>query len=133
VSVLVPGNDDGEPCVLLGTVPPGSVVPLHSHADPETFVMLAGMLEGLEHGDDGHAWVPVRAGEVFHVPPHARHAWRNTAGEPAVSIVVTTATMGLFFAEVGERPERFLEIAERHGHWNGSWEDNAAVGLALDR
>jgi hypothetical protein len=32
-----PDDGDDAPCVMRGTVPPDVVVPLHSHADPETF------------------------------------------------------------------------------------------------
>jgi quercetin dioxygenase-like cupin family protein len=43
IEFLTPLEDeDGAPCVMRGTVPPGAVVPLHSHADPETFVVLSG-------------------------------------------------------------------------------------------
>ena len=54
---------DGAPCLLRGTIPPGGVVPLHSHADPETFIVLAGTAESYT-GDD---WHPVTAGEVHHI------------------------------------------------------------------
>ncbi|MER8671192.1 hypothetical protein NKH45_29175 [Mesorhizobium sp. M1156] len=46
VQFLTPPRD-GEPCIMRGTVPPGVVVPLHSHADPETFIQIPGEVEGL--------------------------------------------------------------------------------------
>jgi hypothetical protein len=121
-------------------------VPLHSHADPETFIVLSGELEGLAMSPDGIAWVPVRPGDVFHVPGHAKHAWRNPSSEPAVTIIVSTARIGRFFRELGTparaagtiaRPpsdaqvRRFLETAERYGYWNATPEENEAVGLHL--
>jgi quercetin dioxygenase-like cupin family protein len=141
-----PDAEDGEPCVMRGTIPPGVVVPLHSHADPETFLVVSGELEGLAVAPHGFAWVPVRPGDIFHIPGSARHAWRNTTREPAVTTIVTTRKMGRFFQEVGTpvRPattsaappseaeiQHFLETAERYGYWNASPEENAKVGLHL--
>lgn len=37
---------DGEPCVMRGTIPPGVTVPLHSHADPETFIQIPARSKG---------------------------------------------------------------------------------------
>jgi quercetin dioxygenase-like cupin family protein len=132
VEFLVPPGDDGEPCVMRGTIPPGGVVPLHSHGDPETFLCLAGEVEGLIHSDAGYTWVPVRAGDVFHVPGHAKHAWRNLATEPVVNVIVSTAKMGRFFRAIdGASPEQFLRTAERYGYWNATPEENAEVGLSI--
>jgi hypothetical protein len=38
-------DDDAAPCVMRGEIPPGGIVGLHSHAEPETFVMLSGDAE----------------------------------------------------------------------------------------
>ncbi len=43
----------GEPCVMRGTIPPGVTVPLHSHADPETFIQISGEIEGLSQSPEG--------------------------------------------------------------------------------
>jgi quercetin dioxygenase-like cupin family protein len=124
VQFLVPPRD-GVPCILRGTIPPGSGVPLHSHADPETFLAIAGEIEGLTE----RGWVRVFPGDVFHVPGDAKHAWRNLSDEPAVMILVTTATLGRFFTEVAGRSlEDFLASAEDYGYWNATPEENAAVG-----
>jgi quercetin dioxygenase-like cupin family protein len=135
-----PEGDDREPCVMRGRIPPGVVVPLHSHADPETFFVVSGRLEALAPSGE---WVPVRAGDVFHVPGDAKHAWRNTSPEPAVTLLVSTVKIGRFFREVAAATadadwppqpaviERFLAIAERYGYWNATPEENAAVGLHL--
>jgi quercetin dioxygenase-like cupin family protein len=144
---LTPPEGDGAgPCVMRGTIPPGVVVPLHSHADPETFLMVSGTLEALTPSPDGYTWIPVAAGDVFHVPGDARHAWRNASGEPAVSILISTVKMGRFFGEVGTpvgsspgsawppSPDtigRFLATAARYGYWNATPEENAAAGLRL--
>jgi hypothetical protein len=54
----------GEPCVMRGTIPPGVSVPLHAHADPETFLMIAGEIEGLSCSQKEFEWVPIDAGDV---------------------------------------------------------------------
>ena len=59
---------DELPCLLRATIPGGGVVALHSHADPETFVVVAGELDGLTRYAHGSAWVPLHAGDIFHVP-----------------------------------------------------------------
>ena len=77
-------------------------MPLHSHADPETFLVVSGRVEGLAMAAaDDFAWIPIGPGDIFHVPGDAKHAWRNRSPEPAVTIVVTTPRIGRFFREVG--------------------------------
>jgi quercetin dioxygenase-like cupin family protein len=120
--------EDGAPCVMRGTIPPGGVVPLHSHADPETFLMVEGEMHGFRDG----RWELVEAGDVVHIPGHVRHAWRNVSRLPAVSHLVTTATMGRFFREVaGATLDEFLAISDRYGYWNATPEENAEVGLQI--
>jgi quercetin dioxygenase-like cupin family protein len=89
-----PGN--GEPCVMRGTIPPGVSVPLHAHADPETFLMISGEIEGLRHTADGFDWITIRPGDIFHVPGHAKHAFRNRKNIPAVMMIVSTDKIGPF-------------------------------------
>jgi len=134
---------DGEPCIMRGTIPPHVSVPLHSHADPETFMMIFGVVEGLSHSADGFEWIEVRPGDIFHVPGGAMHAFRNQTGEPAIMLIVSTDRIGRFFQEVGSpvrdgpqvRPfdpfERFLQASKRYGYWNASPEENARVGIVL--
>jgi quercetin dioxygenase-like cupin family protein len=138
--------DVGQPCVLRGTIPPGVVVPLHSHADPETFLQISGQLEGFVDAADSVGWVPIAPGDIFHIPGDAKHAWRNPAPEPAVTILLTTATLGRFFRDVGTpitpgaatawppsiaTIQRFIAIAERYGYWNATPAENAEIGLRL--
>ena len=145
VQVLTPPAGDHDPCVIRGAIPPHGFVPLHSHPDPETFVLLAGAVEGLGESERGLEWATLGAGDVFHVPGDARHAWRNPGAEPAVSLIATSARIGRFFREIGvplepgtapappppERVAKFLAVAERYGHWNATPEENAAIGLTL--
>ena len=140
LELLIVPDDDRAACLMRGTIPPGGAVPLHSHPEPETFIALAGEVEGLAHP---HGWVRIGPGAVFHVPGGARHAFRNRSGEPAVSLVVTTARLAHFFREVGvpaggasaapspETLERFARTAARYGHWLGTPRENAEVGLSL--
>jgi quercetin dioxygenase-like cupin family protein len=137
--------ETGAPCVMRGTIPPGVSIPLHSHADPETFVMLSGSVEGLVFRDKDFEWIRLFPGDVFHVPPNAKHAWRNTGQNPAAMIIVSTSRLGRFFQELGKpvqpaasarspsRDEiaRFLQTAERYGYWNATPEENARVGIAV--
>ena len=136
-------------CMMRGTVHPGGYVPLHSHADAETFFPISGELEGLTQTADGFAWVHLGPTDMFHVPGGAKHAWRNASQEPGVVMIVTTGKMGRFFREIGrpitargQRPaappsaeaiRQFLETARRYGYWMATPEENAAVGLAVPR
>lgn len=146
VQFLVPPQDENQPCVIRGMIPPGGVVPLHSHGDPETFFAVSGEVEGLAHSSDGFDWVRIAPGDVFHVPGDATHAFRNRSDHPAVNVIVTTAKIGRFFREIGTPVapgsavagppsdaaiEHFLATAERYGYWNATPEENAEVGLHL--
>lgn len=139
------GEKADDPCIMRGTIAPGCIVPLHSHADPEIFVQQSGTLEGLSCSANGYCWLPIRPGGVFCVPGDAKHGFRNLAREPAVSLIITTVRMGRFFERTGvtvatasaaapitpERLLHFLKVSEEFGYWNGSPADNAAVGLNL--
>ena len=142
---LTPNAADGEPFIMRGTIPPHGVVPLHSHADPETFLPVSGQFEGLSMPGAQVSWVPIQPGGVFHVPGHALHAFRNLSEVPAVMLIVTTPRIARFFREVGTPAtpdaastppspaalERFLAVSARYGYWNASPEENARIGLAL--
>ena len=143
--LTLPDEANGTPCIMRGTIPPDVFVPLHSHPDFETFLAISGEVEGLAQGADGFEWIPIKSGDVFHVPGNVRHAFRNRSQEPSVAIVVSTPTMGRFFRDIG-RPviagaplsppspqviRHFLETAERYGHWNATPEENQRIGLSL--
>jgi quercetin dioxygenase-like cupin family protein len=103
IQFLTPPDETNAPCIMRGTIPAGVSVPLHSHADPETFVMISGSVEGLVYpgSDAEHTWVRLEPGDIFHVPGHAKHAWRNRASEPAVMLLISTSKIGRFFKELG--------------------------------
>jgi quercetin dioxygenase-like cupin family protein len=127
-------------CVISSVVPPNVVVPLHSHPERETFLILSGALEAF----DGAAWRTYGAGEVFDVPSGAKHAFRNTSAAPASVVLVTSASMGRFFGSIGrpagdvppgpptaEAIEAFMTAANQHGYWLGSPAENAEIGISL--
>lgn len=139
-----PAEIGDSPCVMRGTIPPGVVIPMHSHPDPETFIAIAGEAEGLNVTRDGVRWERIKPGDVFHVPENARHAWRNQGSAPAVMYLISTARMGRFFQEIGtpvapgsepagpptpEMLQHFQATAERFGYWNASPQENARVGI----
>jgi quercetin dioxygenase-like cupin family protein len=141
VQFLTPPDEEAT-CVMRGVIPPGGVVPLHSHADPETFLAISGEVEGLVHTPEGFGWTLIRPGDVFHVPGDERHAFRNQSREPAVNVIVTTARIARFFREIGapiapgttaaappsaDVIEHFLETSERYGYWNATPRENADV------
>lgn len=140
-----PGDPTAFYCVMRGTIPPGVHVPLHAHADPETFHVISGSVEMLCEGKGRLECQRASVGDVVHVPGGAKHAFRNASAEPVVQLIVSTPRLGRFFLEVGRQIapgslshppspadiERFQRISERYGYWNGSPEENAAVGIRL--
>jgi quercetin dioxygenase-like cupin family protein len=140
-----PDEPDAIYCVMIGTIPPGVSVPLHSHADIESFYVLSGSVQALTQRGDRFEWLDVKPGDFIHVPGNAKHAFRNQGSEPVVELITTTPNLGKFFQEIG-RPvapgvsapppapdeiQHFLEIASRYRYWNGSPEENAAIGISL--
>ena len=77
IQFLTPPDAKDAPCIMRGTIPPGISIPLHSHPDPETFLMISGTVEGLICRDHDFNWTRINAGDIFHVPGNAKHAWRN--------------------------------------------------------
>ena len=133
-------DSDEDYCLMRGTVPAGAVVPLHSHAERETFYVLEGEVQGLwkDH------WITLGAGDVFDVPGGLKHGWRNVSGASVSLLFVVPMRLARFFRAIG-RPvtmtsestpgpadfQRLLEIANAYGYWLGSPADNAAAGLSL--
>jgi quercetin dioxygenase-like cupin family protein len=57
VQFLTPPEGENAPCIMRGSIPPAGFVPMHSHADPETFMLLSGSVEGLVYEDERFRWV----------------------------------------------------------------------------
>jgi quercetin dioxygenase-like cupin family protein len=132
-------------CMVRGTIPPGASVPIHAHSDFEGFFVVSGAVQVLAERDGGFKWLDARQGDYIQIPGGEKHGFRNTSSEPVVQLITTTPRLGQFFQEVG-RPvaagdllppptpdelRRFAEVAARYGHWLGSPEENAALGIAI--
>jgi quercetin dioxygenase-like cupin family protein len=138
-----PDDPDATFCVMRGVVPPGVVVPLHSHDDPEDFFIVAGTQQVLTQDDQGLRWCDAHAGDYVRVPAGTPHAHRNVSGQPAIDLIITSARLGRFFREVGrpstgpnppptpEELAHFVALAAKYGYTLGSREENAAVGIDL--
>src|SRR5207245_4428389 len=50
-------------CMMMGTLPRGVSVPLHSHPDVESFLMLSGAVQVLCHKGERFEWLTVKLGE----------------------------------------------------------------------
>jgi quercetin dioxygenase-like cupin family protein len=130
-------------CVLRGTVPAGSLVPLHRHPDAEDFFILSGTQQVLVQGEHGLEWHDAHAGDYIRIPGDVPHAHRNVTDQPAIDLIVTTARLGRFFAEVGrpvteslapptaEELANFIAVSERYGYVLGTPEENVAVGITM--
>jgi quercetin dioxygenase-like cupin family protein len=134
------------PCILRGVIPPGGLIPLHSHGDPETFIVISGELDAFASSASGLCCTQLVCGDIFHIPGNTKHAWRNRSPEPGVAIIVTTQKLGSFFREVGrpvaregqppaaptgEQIQHFLITSQKYGYWNATPEENAEFGLTL--
>ena len=133
-------DNDDDYCLIKGTIPSGVVVPVHSHAERETFYVLGGEIQALwkDH------WITLGAGDVLDVPGGLKHGWRNVSGAPASQLLVVPMRLGRFFRDIGraaatippgppkpEDLERLVEIAHRYGYWTGGPADNAAIGISF--
>jgi len=61
-------------CVMKGTIPPDVSVPLHSHADAESFYVLSGEAQFLTQTEQGLEWQTLRPGDFVHIAGGAKHA-----------------------------------------------------------
>jgi quercetin dioxygenase-like cupin family protein len=135
---------DGAPLsVMKGVIPAGVVVPLHSHADVETFYITAGELQMFFQTENN--WIAIRPVQVVYIPGNEKHAWRNLSAKDATVLIITTAKLGKFLEEIGvtisgeseplapspERLQHFVETGVRYGYWLGNPEENAAIGISL--
>lgn len=118
------------PCIL----PPGAAVPLHSHSDRETFVIVEGALEAWLDG----SWRTCLPGDLVDVVPNAPHALCNGSAADTSLLLVTTSKIAEFFLQVSveqgaawsvpDRVQIFLETAAAFGYWSGTPAEQAAIG-----
>lgn len=129
-----PSGADAVNCVMMGTIPPGVSVPLHSHSDVESFFLLSGAVQVLAQPGENFEWLDVNPDSFVQIPSGAKHAFRNTSSEPVVQLITTTPKLGRFFQEIG-RPvtpgvlpppptpdelEHFMRVAAHYHYWLGS-------------
>ena len=142
IQFLTPLSDNDEDyCLIKGTIPAGVAVPIHSHAERETFYVVGGEIEGF-YGDH---WITLIAGDVCDIPGGGlKHGWRNTSRESASMLLVVPMRLGRFLRDIG-RPlatvepgppkpadlQRLVEISQAYGYWLGSPSDNNAVDISL--
>jgi quercetin dioxygenase-like cupin family protein len=141
--LVAPSDTSGAFGIMRATIPPSIAIPLHSHADPEVFFVLEGLLEVLHwNGEAGH-WLTARVGDVICVPGGIKHAIRNNSTAPTVILLATTPNIYEFFRELGkpygpgepsappteEDMRRLLGLAAKYQYWIGSPQENAAIGL----
>lgn len=142
VEFLTRPNSHADFCVMTGIIPPGGIVPLHSHDDPEAFFVVSGTKQSLLEGDAGLEWHRVQAGDYVDIESGTRHAWRNDSDEPVVDLLITSKRLGQFFEEL-RRPAgasgpptpddltHLAALAVKYGYWFATPEENAAVGIDL--
>jgi quercetin dioxygenase-like cupin family protein len=144
---LVPPADTGaEICLIRAAIPPGAVVPLHSHSDVELFYVLEGSLETFQSRDETPGWTTAGPGDVVSIAGNIKHALRNSSPFPATLVCVTTSNLYEFFCELSKpfdpgqpatppTPDEIQEISRvsaRYGYWMGSPEENRAIGLRME-
>lgn len=144
-SIASPDQTDHQFAAWTGVLAPGVFVPLHAHPDAELAFVIDGTLDVFDGQGDHSNWLTLNTGESAIISPGARHALRNTADVDCRLILVSTASIGDFFAQIG-RPviagapppeptpewlDSFAKEAARRGYWNGSPEENAAIGIRI--
>jgi Cupin domain len=113
-------------------------VPVHSHANGETFYILDGTLQALKED----RWDTFGSSYVFDVPGGTKHAFRNVSSEGALVLITTTTRLGRFFKRIArqlatmppgpptsEELRRMVQASLMEGHWLGSVEGNARIGI----
>jgi quercetin dioxygenase-like cupin family protein len=130
-------------CLIRGTMPPGVVVPLHNHADPEILYGLSGSLDVFKSNEGAAGWTTAGVGDVVTIPGTVKHALRNSSDVPVTLAVVTKSELYQFFREAAkpfdsnQRPaprtpqalKDLVAVAAKYGYWIASPEENAAIGL----
>ena len=142
--LIEPAQAGGQMSLYRGTLPPGIVVPLHSHPEPEVFYVLEGDLEVYQESGAQQGWSIFRAGNSFAIPGDVKHALRNTSSRPATTVLVTPDQLYGFFREIAKpldaqsgappSPEELQHLfvaAAKYSYWMGSPEENAAIGIHL--
>jgi len=104
-------------------IPPGSGTPPHSHASPELFYVLDGVVT-IRHFADGKppTVVAAEAGTCISIDGRAPHNYVNEGNRSARMLVMVEPSMTAFFREIGTaEPQAAPDFArigaamQRHG------------------
>ena len=144
--LIAPEQSSGKISLYRGTLPPGVVIPVHSHPEPEVFYVLEGNLEVYQESGAQQGWSIARTGNVVAIPADVKHALRNTSSNPATTVLVTQDRLYAFFREIAKpvdgqpgtppSPEELQQlhiVTAKYGYWMGSPEENRAIGINLGR
>jgi quercetin dioxygenase-like cupin family protein len=119
-------EETGDSYSLIDNVaPPGTGVPLHNHAAPETFVILEGKLEFGRLGPHGPEWLAAGPGDTFHIPGGVMHGFRNAGDTVARLLCLFRADLAAFFEETG--------VPATPGIYRPPSEQEIARGLSMMR
>jgi quercetin dioxygenase-like cupin family protein len=142
--LVMPEQTRGQISVYRGTISPGVIIPLHSHAEPEIFYVLEGGLEVYAGSGPQQGWSTFPPGAVIAIPGGVKHALRNTSSTPSTTILITQDELYEFFREIarpfkGQHPappspqevQKLFAAAGKYHYWMGSPADNAAIGISI--
>jgi quercetin dioxygenase-like cupin family protein len=143
--LVTPAETGHEVSLFKGILPPGVVIPLHSHAEPEVFYVLEGSLEVYREGGQPQGWSTAQPGGVLAIPGNVKHALRNTSSTPTAVLLVTQDELYNFFRSIakpfgaGQMPappspedmQQLFAAAAKYHYWMGSPEENATIGISL--
>ncbi len=127
---------------MRGTLPHGVAVPLHSHAEAESFYMLGGTLDVYQDDGKSSGWSQAGLGDLVVIRGSVKHAWRNSSLEPAVAVVFTGGKVCGFLQEIvrpwdpvqppppsPEYLDHLVRASRKYDYWLATLEENAAIGL----
>ncbi|HEY4046393.1 MAG TPA: cupin domain-containing protein [Acidobacteriaceae bacterium] len=140
--LVAPDATSGNVAMLHSELRPGTIIPLHNHADSEIFYLPSGSLEAYEEQE---GWKTFGPGQAIAITGRVKHAIRNVSDKSALAIAVTGRDLYSFFAELAaplesaspsapptpEQMQHLFAVAAKYGYWLGSPEDNAAIGITL--
>ena len=142
--LVTPAETGHEVSLFKGILPPGVVIPLHSHAEPEVFYVLEGSLEVYQESGQPQGWSTTQPMGAVAIPGNVKHAIRNTSSTPTTVLLVTQDELYNFFRSIAkpfeawqepappspEDVQRLLAAAAKYHYWMGSPEENAMIGIS---
>ena len=98
--------------LLESEIPPGGGFPGHVHDEyEEVFYVLDGEVE--YRLDD--AWFAASAGSTVFIPPGRVHAFRNTGGQPARHLAISSPAVAMtMIEELLKAPEQTADVLARY-------------------